>query len=794
MIDIKDIHGNIRFSTPINVGSKRKFMLMKDDFVTLKFSLDKPLFFKLGDGIDDEIGLFELCDLYKPTYNKESGGYDYELRLDAYYWKWKNKIFKFTPEALGKEASWNLTASLDIQMGIFLRNLKALGYTYRGKDFEFSIDDTVENKAMPMTYDNMNMIDALTRMAETWNCEWWVIEHTIHFGRCEQGNPIDFEVGKNVEEMAGTDSQASYATRIYAFGSTKNLPPDYRPIDENVVVNGVVQRRLMLPASMPYIDAYEGMQAEDAIEQVVVFDDIYPRRIGTISGVEAMEESETDVVTGEKIKYKAYAFKDTDFTFSDEYMLEGQDLQIVFQSGKLDGLNFKVKFNPDNKPLKNDDGTWNSEAQLFKIVRNDDYGRMLPDNLLIPAIGDRYILYGWDATKIAELGLVSKAEQELETRAKEYVNKVKTDPSTYNNKMMSDYMFGVNPITGELDENYSKRFKAGDRVNLINAASFESGSRQSRIIGFEYNLDMPYENPVYIVGETAPYSRIGELESKVESITYKGFNYTYTTGGGSSSSDSTSVRLKKDIQVTAPKTGYFDTGYVIMAGQTWEDILRKMLYEPVQATLKGSLSTNNDVEYGSPKGSITYTAARNGQGKMTEAYYDNDKKNVLKFSEEVDGVQQAMRRLSGVYTQGESYYATVSYAASENGELPNLILQDKISVNVRRKWFAGAVDSVPTTGAQVRALGSSGLYLGAKDYKFSIGEWTTMVICIPSGNIESVMKEKTPGNYLKSRGVYKGMRQISVEGANNSMAVDYSMYIFAVDTKSDETSFSFSTI
>lgn len=77
MIDIKDISGNIRFSTPINQGSKRKFLLMKEDYITLKFSLDKLIPFSLGDNVDHEIGMFELVDLYKPDYNIETGAYEY---------------------------------------------------------------------------------------------------------------------------------------------------------------------------------------------------------------------------------------------------------------------------------------------------------------------------------------------------------------------------------------------------------------------------------------------------------------------------------------------------------------------------------------------------------------------------------------------------------------------------------------------------------------------------------------------------------------------------------------------
>lgn len=522
-VDIKDISGILLLATFIGEGSKRKFLLMKEDYITLKFSLESSVHFKLGDYVDCDFGLFEMCSLQQPAYNTSTAGYDYDLRLDAHYWKWKNKIFKYTPEAAGREASWNLTAPLDVHAGVVLRNLKALGYTYKGQDFDFSIDSSVENKSLPMSYDNTNLIDALSKMAETWECEWWVIGHTIYFGRCEQGDPVNFELGVNVEDMTRSDSQSTYATRIYAFGSTRNIPANYHPVDDNVVVNGVVQRRLMLPADTPFIDACEGLKTEEAVEQVVIFDDIYPRRIGSMSDVKANEETEVDEETGEKRKYKSYSFKDSGINFSEKYVLEGQELRIVFQSGKLNGLDFGVKFNPDNKAEKNEDGSWNSEAQLYKIVRNNDYGRYLPDNLLIPTNGDKYVLYGWNADKITELGLIAQAEQELKDKTQKYVDKSKIAPSTYTNKMMSDCM---------IDENgKAKLYNAGDRVNLINAAFFEAGSRQSRIIGFEYNLDIPYDSPVYTVGETASYSRIAELENKIESITLKG--QTYTGGGGS---------------------------------------------------------------------------------------------------------------------------------------------------------------------------------------------------------------------------------------------------------------------
>jgi len=524
-IDIKDISGAIQLTTLINEGCKRKFTLMKEDYIMLKFSLDNPIYFKLGSYVECNFGLFEVCDLQKPAFNTNTAGYDYELRLDAYYWKWKNKIFKYTPEAAGQEASWNLTAPLDVQAGIVLRNLKALGYAYKGQDFVFSIDSTVENKSQLMSYDNINILDACFEMAKKWDCECWVTENIIHFGRCESGDAVDFEIGKNVQEMSQSESQSTYATRIYAFGSTRNIPADYRPIDETVVVNGVVQRRLMLPEGTPYIDAYPDMTTEEAVEQVVIFDEVYPRRTGIMSDVTTIEvtdkvENEDGTTTEEK--WNAYRFRDTGVNFSEKYILPGQELRIRFASGLLNGLEFAVKFNPEGKPEKLEDGGWNPEAQLWEIVRNEDYGRPLPGDVLFPQDGDEYVLSGWDSTKITELGLVGAAEQELKEKTEKYAAKSKIDPSTYGCTMMSNDAYREDGV-----HNF---YSIGQKVNLINKAYFENG-RQSRVIGFEFNLDYSFDSPVYTVGETAAYSRIGELEEKVESLTLKG--QTYTGGGGS---------------------------------------------------------------------------------------------------------------------------------------------------------------------------------------------------------------------------------------------------------------------
>lgn len=523
-IGIYDISDDLLLSTPVNSGAKGYYSLMQHDYITLPFSLQSPVEFGIGSYADlreafsDALGgklakIYKVCDLQTPTYNTSTGGYDYELRLDAYYWLWKNKIFKYTPEAAGQEASWSLTASLDVHLGVFLRNLDALGETYGEKEYEFSIDSTVENKAVAITYDNTNLIDALSRMAEAWDCEWWVTENVIHFGRLENGDAVELEIGVQAEDMTRNESKGTYATRIYAFGSTRNIPENYRPNDnEDLTVNGVVQKRLMLPDGTPYIDARPGLTGQEVVESVVVFDDIYPRRVGTLSDVKTVDRVIEDEEGNQTGTFKAYQYKDAGLTFSTDYVLEGQELRIVFQSGKMNGLDFGVTFNPDNA---------DPAEQLWEIVANEDYGRRLPDDVIKPENGDTYILYGFDIKLVSDQ-YIPAAEQELKAKAEEYVAKTQVDDGTYTVPLYSSWV--------EADE-VNRTFDAGQRVKLKNPAFFGTSGRTSRVIGWEMCLDIPYDRPVYTIGESAQYSRLGELEDKVDSLTLNGQAYQGIGGG-----------------------------------------------------------------------------------------------------------------------------------------------------------------------------------------------------------------------------------------------------------------------
>ena len=523
MIDIRDISGDIRLSVQINSGAKGVCTLGGDDYVTLPLVTDTPIPFAVGDYIDlrDTFGAEmggRLAKVYKllsvPKPNASPGRYEYELRFDAYYKEWNNKIFKYNPEIHGQEASWSLTAPLNMHLGIFLRNLKAHGFRYDGVDFDYTIDSTVSTKAVAMTYDNMHLLDALYALCaeDKLDCDCWIEGKYIRFGRCEHGTAVTLELGAEVAEMSRSESSGTYANRIYAFGSDRNIPADYRPTTEQTVVNGVVQHRLMLPEGTPYVDARPGLTEAETVEAVKVFDDIYPRRTGTMSDVQPVDRALTGEDGEQTGTFKAYQYKDTGLVFKDEYKLPGKGLQIVFTSGTLNGMTFGVTFNPNGS---------NPAEQLWEIVANEDYGRLLPDDTLKPENGNTYILSGFDIQLVSDR-YIPDAEQELLEAAQEYVRKSGVDDGSYQAALYSDWVYA---------DRIGRTFDIGQKVLLKNPAYFGAEGRESRITGWEFNLDLPYDSPRYTIGESVQYSRLGSIEDSLEALTYKG--QTYTGGGGS---------------------------------------------------------------------------------------------------------------------------------------------------------------------------------------------------------------------------------------------------------------------
>ena len=595
-IDIKyyDNDGNIqvRCSVPVTQDALVHYELMQSHYCKLSFKLTKPIYFLLGDFIDTPYGRFELIDLAKAKDN-DTIGYSYEIQFDAYYRKFKNKILKYRPNTGSQEATFSLTSTISTHVEVIMKSLSYYAkldksYLYdskfdgEGTDYTYVIDASVDaNAAKLITYSNSSMLDAIANIAQTFGCEWWFEGNILHFGTCENTNAItDFRLNDNIVSMSSSQSQSTYANRVYAFGAARNLPSGYKnDADADITKDGVVEKRLMLPNSAECSDKNKQLLAENGfelkngyiqvsglredqyVEGVTTNDDIYPRNLIKTSKVTSYEKDVEDESTpeeGDFIKRTFYRVnslsiinedgeKTGDMAFRKSYILSGKNLHIVFQSGSLNGMDFECEFNPDGveEILKDDDGNpilkdgkeqINPMSQVFEIVANEDYGRFLPDITLHPKDGDTFVLYNWDSTKLGDT-LVSSASNELLTDAIKDLKKSMIDPTTYTCTAEANYSY--NQGRGNLHG-------VGDRVNLYNKGYGDS-HRSSRVIGYEFCLDIPYDGAKYYVGEKPSYSRLNAMESKIEELVYNGQSYLNGNGGGGKS-----IYIIKSYDKTAP--------------------------------------------------------------------------------------------------------------------------------------------------------------------------------------------------------------------------------------------------
>lgn len=595
-IDIKyyDNDGNIqvRCSVPVTQDALVHYELMQSHYCKLSFKLSKPIYFLLGDFIDTPYGRFELVDLAKAKDN-DTIGYSYEIQFDAYYRKFKNKILKYRPNTGSQEATFSLTSTISTHVEVIMKSLSYYAkldksYLYdskfdgEGTDYTYVIDASVDaNAAKLITYSNSSMLDAIANIAQTFGCEWWFEGNILHFGTCENTNAItDFRLNDNIVSMSSSQSQSTYANRVYAFGAARNLPSGYKnDADADITKDGVVEKRLMLPNSAECSDKNKQLLAENGfelkngyiqvsglredqyVEGVTTNDDIYPRNLIKTSKVTSYEKDVEDESTpeeGDFIKRTFYRVnslsiinedgeKTGDMAFRKSYILSGKNLHIVFQSGSLNGMDFECEFNPDGveEILKDDDGNpilkdgkeqINPMSQVFEIVANEDYGRFLPDITLHPKDGDTFVLYNWDSTKLGDT-LVSSASNELLTDAIKDLKKSMIDPTTYTCTAEANYSY--NQGRGNLHG-------VGDRVNLYNKGYGDS-HRSSRVIGYEFFLDIPYDGAKYYVGEKPSYSRLNAMESKIEELVYNGQSYLNGNGGGGKS-----IYIIKSYDKTAP--------------------------------------------------------------------------------------------------------------------------------------------------------------------------------------------------------------------------------------------------
>ena len=509
IIPIRDKNQVVKARYALKDTDIEKNALMSEHYIEISFALD--IFFKFvrSDYIIWEGEKYIIKEDYIPD-EVNKCNYKYTLRFDHWTTFLQDDTFYYMNQNL-EEAEWSLKSNAATHFQLLADNANR----YFGIN-SFNVGTIEFTELKNIRFDKVSIWDAATQIAEEYGGEWHLTGTTFHLvKKFSYGSEIDFESEVSVEKMErskGEDSEKY--TRILAFGSTRNIPANYRETTLGEAVDAIYQKRLRIPASKgKFIDAKPNMSPEEIKSAVVIFEKVYPKRLGTMSSISTVEYTDTDTDTGIVTKWNAYRYKDTGLQFKKEYEMPGVELRIAIQSGTtLNGLDFAVKFNPLGKPETDPD------SQIFEIVRNEDYGKALPNDTLRPQNGDTYILYGFNIQLVSDQ-YIPAGEQELYDTAVEWQQDMLKDKSVFECPTMIQH-FADNEMDLEI----------GQKIKLIHD-QFEGGFRSSRIQGYEKRLLNKYQ-ATYTVGDNAAASWAKSVDNSIKELQIAGVTYQATGKNG----------------------------------------------------------------------------------------------------------------------------------------------------------------------------------------------------------------------------------------------------------------------
>lgn len=324
--------------------------------------------------------------------------------------------------------------------------------------------------------------DALKKIADEAGTEWWIEGMTVNVCRCERGDEVTLGYGNGLLSIERDSADnVKFFTRLFPIGSSRNIDAEKYG-----------SSRLLLPSRATYVERNTELGIVEHFEQTA-FQDIYPRRTGTVSSVRKETKKGDD---GKP--FDIYYFTDGEMNFDpNEYEIGGLVKRVTFQTGQLAGLGndedgehyFEVNYNSETR-----------EFELITIWPYDD-DTQVPGGVLEPKAEDTYIL--WNVRMPDEYYPI--AEEEYATAVEKYMDEHCLDKSVY--KCSTDYVAlkkrGVMPCMGQ-------------RVRLESDRFFASGYRESRITVVDQKLERPTEADIEIsdvLSQTTQSRMADEIEN-----------------------------------------------------------------------------------------------------------------------------------------------------------------------------------------------------------------------------------------------------------------------------------------
>lgn len=492
MITIYGSDGIAKAQIATDDNSTQVKEIQGDNILTLSFTLYEHIALEVNDYTEFQGERYWLMEQYKPE------------QLSTVEWKYDVKLYGI--ESLLKrflvlndtdgddEPVFTLTAPPREHVALIVKSINnGMNNT---TDWKVGTVEGTEN--IVIDYEGKYCDEALKEVAEKAGnrAEWWCEGQTVNVCRCEHGEEVTLAYGKGLTSLeCDMADNVKFYTRLYPIGSSRNIDPERYG-----------HSRLQLPNGEKHIDVNVEKYGIWHHYEADAFADIYPKRIGTVTGVRSEQ------VTGEDGNpYKIYYFRDDSMGFDpNDYEIGGKVKRVSFQEGsELAGLGdeengtyyFEVNFNSDTR-----------EFEIITIWPYDD-DTQLPNDTLIPKVGDKYIL--WNIRMPDEY--YPLAEQEFKQAVDKYNEEHAIDVSCY--KSPTDHVY---------IEEHGIDLYIGRRVRLESDKYFpETGFRSSRITKVTRKVNLPSQMDIEISDATST----GTMEAISDSIT-DAKNYVKTATSG----------------------------------------------------------------------------------------------------------------------------------------------------------------------------------------------------------------------------------------------------------------------
>lgn len=374
---IYDKTGEVLLDIPVDDDSYRYRAIAQAKKVELRYSLVDHVELPTGAYIEYQ---GERYTLWYPSDFKKEGTrvFDYTVTFggnEEVLKKYKYKLLSDKPYKL----KFVMTATPGMFMELLVDNLNLY-------DSGWTVGTVIEAPEKLLSFNHEKCWAVLGRLAEEFDTEFEIVGKTINLRKVEyyKDAPLKLSYGKGNGFLPG----------VGRANQGGNLPVEILYVqggERNIDYSVYGSQTLLLPKSQEleyqgrrYKTDKDGMYVTRADRPLSSYNedsydasDIYPSRVGTVSETDTESGEDTD---GNDVTF--YNFYDSSVPANlnfEDCLIAGQTMTVIFQTGRLAGREFDVKYIHDGRK--------------FEIISSEQDGMTLPNASLYPEVGDKYAIF-----------------------------------------------------------------------------------------------------------------------------------------------------------------------------------------------------------------------------------------------------------------------------------------------------------------------------------------------------------------------------------------------------------------